>query len=173
MGNKYAGTWTEARIDTVCARWAEGHTATMIGQEIGVTRNAVLGKIDRLGLPKRTTHHVADTQRAVRKRPVRVGVANIIKQSSPPISKPVLVFDSTHVLPFMETRGLQCRFIVSGEGERPHLACGSRTTSETSSYCGYHHAICHRPLYGDTATEVDKISRTLLLGGFRPVRASG
>ena len=42
--------WSTDREDRLRALVLDGLTAAMIGAEIGVTRNAVIGKIDRLGL---------------------------------------------------------------------------------------------------------------------------
>ena len=48
--------WTEERVEQLKALWAEGHSATRIaGLMRGVTRNAVLGKVHRLGLSDRRT----------------------------------------------------------------------------------------------------------------------
>lgn len=45
--------WTPARISTLMALWAEGISTLEIGRRLGVTKNAVVGKVHRLGLPKR------------------------------------------------------------------------------------------------------------------------
>ncbi len=47
-------SWTEERIDTLRKMWNSGLTATQIAEELGgVSRNAVIGKAHRLGLPSR------------------------------------------------------------------------------------------------------------------------
>ncbi|WP_294056774.1 GcrA family cell cycle regulator [Sphingomonas sp.] len=47
-------SWTEERIDTLKRMWDSGMTATQIAEELGgVSRNAVIGKAHRLGLPAR------------------------------------------------------------------------------------------------------------------------
>ena len=45
--------WTPTRISILIALWNEGLTTSVIGQRLGVTKNAVVGKVHRLGLPKR------------------------------------------------------------------------------------------------------------------------
>ncbi|WP_020181038.1 GcrA family cell cycle regulator [Methylopila sp. M107] len=46
--------WTEERIELLKKRWAEGLSASQIAAELGgVTRNAVIGKVHRLGLSGR------------------------------------------------------------------------------------------------------------------------
>jgi len=45
--------WTPARVNALIAFWDEGLTTSEIGRRLGVTKNAVIGKVHRLGLPKR------------------------------------------------------------------------------------------------------------------------
>ena len=49
--------WSEARIETLKTLWGTGLTASRIAEEIGggLTRNAVIGKIHRLGLSEPRT----------------------------------------------------------------------------------------------------------------------
>jgi GcrA cell cycle regulator len=47
------GTWTPERIDQLTLLWDEGVTTAEIGRRIGVTKNAVIGKVHRLGLVPR------------------------------------------------------------------------------------------------------------------------
>ncbi len=47
-------TWTEERVELLKKLWAEGKSASQIAKELGsVTRNAVIGKVHRLGLSNR------------------------------------------------------------------------------------------------------------------------
>ena len=48
--------WTEERVTKLQELWAEGLTASQIAKALGsVSRNAVIGKVHRLGLSNRTT----------------------------------------------------------------------------------------------------------------------
>ena len=46
-------TWTEHRTDRLKALWKSGATASVIADDIGMSKNAVIGKAHRLGLSKR------------------------------------------------------------------------------------------------------------------------
>lgn len=47
-------SWTDERVETLRRMWAEGQSASQIAKELGgVTRNAVIGKVHRLGLSNR------------------------------------------------------------------------------------------------------------------------
>ncbi len=45
--------WTPTRISILIALWDEGLPTSEIGKRLSVTKNAVVGKVHRLGLPKR------------------------------------------------------------------------------------------------------------------------
>lgn len=45
--------WTPERIETLTKLWNEGIATSEIGRRLDVTKNAVVGKVHRLGLPKR------------------------------------------------------------------------------------------------------------------------
>ncbi|HVG46789.1 MAG TPA: GcrA family cell cycle regulator [Rubellimicrobium sp.] len=47
-------SWDDQRVETLKRMWAEGASASQIAKELGgVTRNAVIGKVHRLGLSNR------------------------------------------------------------------------------------------------------------------------
>ena len=46
-------TWTPERIEQLTRLWEEGVTTAEIGRRIGVTKNAVIGKVHRIGLVPR------------------------------------------------------------------------------------------------------------------------
>ncbi|MEL7303003.1 MAG: GcrA family cell cycle regulator [Pseudomonadota bacterium] len=49
-------SWTDDRVDTLKKLWAEGLSASQIAARLGgVSRNAVIGKVHRLGLSGRAT----------------------------------------------------------------------------------------------------------------------
>jgi len=54
-------TWTDERVETLKRMWIEGQSASQIAKELGgVTRNAVIGKVHRLGLSNRAGTGKAD-----------------------------------------------------------------------------------------------------------------
>ena len=49
-------SWTDERVEILTKMWGEGNSASQIAKELGgVTRNAVIGKVHRLGLSNRAT----------------------------------------------------------------------------------------------------------------------
>ena len=69
-------TWNDERVDVLKKLWADGLSASQIASRLGgVTRNAVIGKVHRLGLSGRAT-----TSRMKSHRPrVRVSAAKRLK----------------------------------------------------------------------------------------------
>lgn len=58
-------SWTDERIETLTRMWSAGQSASQIAKELGgVTRNAVIGKVHRLGLSNRNETDAVATNTA-------------------------------------------------------------------------------------------------------------
>ncbi|MBR9650983.1 GcrA family cell cycle regulator [Thalassovita aquimarina] len=58
-------SWTDERVELLKKMWGEGQSASQIAKELGgVTRNAVIGKVHRLGLSNRSTGGGASSETA-------------------------------------------------------------------------------------------------------------
>jgi GcrA cell cycle regulator len=67
-----AMSWTDERVESLKAMWAEGKSASQIAKALGgVTRNAVIGKVHRLGLSNRA----ASPKPAVKESPAAASAA--------------------------------------------------------------------------------------------------
>lgn len=58
-------TWTPERIAQLTALWEEGVTTAEIGRRIGVSKNAVIGKVHRIGLMPRVVKELPPPRRNV------------------------------------------------------------------------------------------------------------
>jgi len=75
--------WTDERVELLKRLWSEGLSASQIAGRLGgVTRNAVIGKVHRLGLSGRAT-----TSRIKSHRP-RARIANAAKRQARPARFP-------------------------------------------------------------------------------------
>lgn len=45
--------WSDEKFQRLCVLWDEGHSTSEIGRRLGVSKNAVVGKAHREGLPAR------------------------------------------------------------------------------------------------------------------------
>lgn len=58
-------SWTDERVELLKKMWSEGQSASQIAKELGgVTRNAVIGKVHRLGLSNRAGAAPAKPEKA-------------------------------------------------------------------------------------------------------------
>ena len=63
-------SWTDERVETLKKMWNEGQSASQIAKELGgVTRNAVIGKVHRLGLSNRPTDSEVEAAAAAAAKP--------------------------------------------------------------------------------------------------------
>lgn len=63
-------SWTEERTDQLKILWADNLSCSQIGAEMGVTRNAVIGKVHRLGLAGRAEKSKLNLQRKGPRKPL-------------------------------------------------------------------------------------------------------
>jgi GcrA cell cycle regulator len=81
-------SWTDERVETLKRMWAEGQSASQIAKELGgVTRNAVIGKVHRLGLSNRAGEGAAAADDADQPSPAR-SEASSPKPAEPAAAKP-------------------------------------------------------------------------------------
>lgn len=79
-------SWTDERVEMLKRMWGEGQSASQIAKELGgVTRNAVIGKVHRLGLSNRTA---AATKPETKEKPVpkpETKPKSVAKPQDPPV----------------------------------------------------------------------------------------
>lgn len=71
MSDILPSVWTEERLADLTRLWSEGLSITQIGLAIGVSRNAVVGKVHRMGLPKRQSPIVKSDKPRAPKAPIQ------------------------------------------------------------------------------------------------------
>ncbi|MRX51485.1 GcrA cell cycle regulator [Paracoccus sp. S-4012] len=82
-------SWTEERVETLKRMWGEGQSASQIAKELGgVTRNAVIGKVHRLGLSNRNEEPVAEAATEPAPAPVVEAEPEIVVEAEPEAEEP-------------------------------------------------------------------------------------
>ncbi|SFR33610.1 GcrA cell cycle regulator [Yoonia tamlensis] len=84
-------SWTDERVETLKKMWGEGQSASQIAKELGgVTRNAVIGKVHRLGLSNRAAASgaAAATKAAPKEKPAAATKAAAPKAAPKPTPAP-------------------------------------------------------------------------------------
>lgn len=93
--------WSRESVAALIDLWNEGISATEIARKLGASKNAILGKVHRLGLPKR-------------KSPIKI--------------KPVLAPEPGPGIPLIEVNDKKCRWPLGGREERATRFCGDQVS---------------------------------------------
>jgi len=142
--------WTEERVALLRKLWAEGLSASQIAKQLGgVTRNAVIGKVHRLGLAGRATPS------RPAKRPVRTARPRSIGPSAPrlrPVSSlPSVVIPDLEPLKFEDGKAASvltlndtmCKYPIGDPTEADFAFCGR--ASSCGPYCQDHARLAYQP----------------------------
>jgi len=145
----FTATWTAERIEQLRACVGNGMTCSQIAAAIGVSRNAVIGKIYRLGLssgrpagararancPPRARHSRGPTQR----RLLRLAYAQAaIDETLPDIS-----VISAHPCSLVDIAARQCRWPIGDPASTNFLFCGNDAINGFT-YCVGHARMAYR-----------------------------
>jgi GcrA cell cycle regulator len=147
-------TWNPERVEQLRNFVGAGLTCSQIAAEIGVTRNAVIGKIHRLGLgpgrpaaapgracPPRTGRPRPSSQRQM---------LRLICADAPHVTDPAgpAADDSAQRCSLLELAQGQCRWPVGdragGSGATHFVFCGNAVIGGFS-YCAGHARMAYRP----------------------------
>jgi GcrA cell cycle regulator len=152
-------SWTDERVETLKKLWAEGHSASQIAAELGgITRNAVIGKVHRLGLsgrakspssaaprprkPRAASHMLRVTRSSMRGN---TALAHAYELDIDPEAEPI-----DNVIPLGQRRSLleltedTCRWPIGDPGSADFYFCGGPAITSLP-YCAYHSRIAYQP----------------------------
>jgi len=147
-------SWTDERVALLTKLWADGLSASQIAGELGgVTRNAVIGKVHRLGLSGRakspsTSARAKRTPRAsgyARAKPV--GRANgksdavTIRRAEP---VPDLVAPEPKRLALTSLSDVTCKWPIGDPATEDFYFCGHKP-KDGCPYCEYHAQMAFQP----------------------------
>ena len=154
-------SWTEDRVGALKKLWLEGQSASQIAKTLGggVTRNAVIGKVHRLGLsgraapsqPARNTFRAATRPRpAAPAAPVQAPSAPRRIEAVAP--RPVMVAQPVAPAPAPELPGTatvmtlgahMCKWPIGDPSSREFSFCGRRASEGV--YCVEHARVAYQP----------------------------
>jgi GcrA cell cycle regulator len=149
-----AEDWTDEKVKTLTRMWAEGLSASIIGARIGMSRNAVIGKRIRLGLPGRGVKGGRKRASAPSSMPLKpprdhrdhatINVAELrrlrAEMETAPKQEPKQTPDGAPVplmITLLDLTDQMCRWIVTDD--RPFLYCGHESEPGTA-YCEHHYS---------------------------------
>jgi GcrA cell cycle regulator len=136
----------EANVEALKAYWAEGLSCSQISRAFGwaVTRNAIIGKVSRLGLPGRATSltirgHHQKQRSASRPKPfiVKEPQLSVVEE------EPVTLQDGSHVT-IMTVTDQMCRWPIGDPAATNFHFCG-RAPRPGAPYCEAHARKAYQP----------------------------
>lgn len=136
-------TWTAERVAQLKRGVNAGLSCAQIANEIGVSRNAVIGKINRLGLSRgRSPAAPRPCRGALIRRPQVLNQRLKLKAlfASTPIAEDVV---STEPCSLLNLAPRNCRWPIGGVGTVGFTFCGNATV-DGMSYCAGHVRMAYR-----------------------------
>lgn len=164
-------SWTDERIELLRKLWLDGLSASRIAAELagGVTRNAVIGKVHRLGLsgrikavaPVMASARPRDTAPQVQARtpvmppqrtamPMRGNIALAVQAHA--MTMPQAQRTSGDVVPMnehvtiMDLRESMCRWPVGDPTSSEFRYCGGKASAGEGPYCAFHSRMAYQPM---------------------------
>jgi GcrA cell cycle regulator len=148
-------TWTDERVELLKKLWADGLSASQIAAELGgITRNAVIGKVHRLGLSGRAKSPSSSAPRPRKARNPLVRVARPAMRGNTALAyeyeiepEPEVI---DNIIPLGQRRTLlelnedTCRWPVGDPANADFFFCGGKPMPGLP-YCGYHCRVAYQP----------------------------
>ena len=174
-------SWTDERVELLRQLWLDGKSASQISAQLGhgVTRNAVIGKVHRLGLagrakaPSSAAAPRAASAPRMPPRPASNGARTAVRGATalayaaePALdTRPVFQEDDVVVpmslrVTIIDLKEAMCRWPLGDPSSADFRYCGSPATS--GPYCVHHGKLAYQPVQ-DRRRERERERRTLLL----------
>ena len=177
-------SWTDEKVERLKQHWMEGRSASQIASLLGdgLTRNAVIGKVHRLGLagrakspnvgvarPRRPAPPPAAQRAAARRlaapapRLTRGATAlavapEALSEAEPEAFESVVVPMSLRVT-IIELKEAMCRWPLGDPASSEFRYCGSPVAS--GPYCAYHGGLAYQPVQ-ERRRDRDRMRRSAL-----------
>lgn len=144
-------TWTDERIELLKRHFEAGLSCREIAADIGVSRNAVIGKLSRLNLTRGRTLDDREVQdRAFAPARVRKAVprlqyemlATIYGETDAPVATGPI--DDANRCSLLELAENRCRWPISTPGAEDFCFCGN-SAPDGQPYCAGHSRLAYRP----------------------------
>jgi GcrA cell cycle regulator len=141
-------TWTTERIALLKNRIEAGFSCGQIAREIGVSRNAVIGKVNRLSLSRFKSAAAGQEERTGTLKIARPRIPTQYRILRALRVKPQLAFaevppDSANRCSLFELQQWHCRWPISDPGAEDFSFCGNKPV-DGMPYCAAHARMAYR-----------------------------
>lgn len=165
--------WLEEEIEILKEKWADGLSQSSIARLLGKTRNAVAGKIDRMGLSRPLDAATTARQRASRYMVIEKRLRAPRTPRTPAGTFARQVWMAPRSLP-REFKNidlnLHCRYVTGEIRGFETPMCGEPI--HAGAYCGFHDKITHLRRYNNGALR-DEAPKDPVAGRLHPDQATG
>jgi GcrA cell cycle regulator len=152
--------WTEERVEMLKTLWVQGLSAAQIAKRLqGVSRNAVIGKIHRLGPTDRPARLVNRTYRSASVARVPGAIRVPRTADGAPRERIVrLVEEEPGLATAFTLEANMCKWPIGDPDDRDFSFCG-RVTDAKRSYCDRHGSTAYRrvPAIGPGGLPADMV----------------
>jgi GcrA cell cycle regulator len=159
--------WTDERVETLKKLWLDGLSASQIAKQLGgVTRNAVIGKVHRLGLsgraaPSHPSRPSFKTPRPPRPMSLSTPRARSLEPRAHPAPAPRVPFVELPGTATVLTLGAHmCKWPIGDPSSDDFTFCGRRAVDE-GPYCADHARVAYAPPQGKKKATVAELTRSL------------
>jgi GcrA cell cycle regulator len=128
--------WDDRQLDLLHKLWTSGMSASQIGEQLGITRNAVMGKVYRLGIT-RVLQPASRAEKAEGARYARAGKLLRRPAEVKPIAAPRRGRHHAGNKTIFDLEAHDCRFPLSDPNCAGMLFCGAQTIPGRP-YCQTH-----------------------------------
>ena len=137
------GVWTTQQVNKAIYMWKEGHTATEIAKRISKSRNAVIGKLNRLGVKKPNAAATKDTnQTRYGNKPTGNNGSKQGKGQTDNETQDVKLEDQKLTLLFLNEK--TCRWPIGDPSTKNFWFCG-KPSQLNKRYCAQHSELAFQP----------------------------
>ncbi|MBI1197836.1 MAG: GcrA cell cycle regulator [Phenylobacterium sp.] len=160
--------WTDERVELLKKLWQDGLSASQIAKQLGgVTRNAVIGKVHRLGLsgraaPSKPQRTVFKAPRAARPAAAAPSVPRRIAEpvAAAAAPTPARYVDETPGTATVLTLGAHmCKWPIGDPSLDNFTFCGRRT--DEGPYCHEHAQVAYQPAQTKKKSSAAELARSL------------
>ena len=156
--------WTDERVELLKKLWLEGLSASQIAKQLGgVTRNAVIGKVHRLGLSGRATPSQPSRPSFKTPRPPRPITHSTPRRLEPrpqPMAAPVYFVEEAGSATVLTLGAHMCKWPIGDPATDSFTFCGRRSDGD-GPYCVNHARIAYQPQQPRKRSAVSELTRSL------------
>ena len=160
--------WTEERVEILKKLWLDGLSASQIAKQLGgVTRNAVIGKVHRLGLsgraaPSQPARPVFKAPRPARPAAPAPAPRRLVAEALAPMPapRPISYVEEPGSATVLTLGAHMCKWPIGDPSTDGFTFCGRRNGGD-GPYCVEHARVAYQAPMGKKKATASELARSL------------